>query len=569
MYNLEKLMLLACWPVTDAAIAALPRNNEHHRTPSDKADDLTLCRRVMQASIDRRKLNSEDKADCSHTDELQGLRPYHCTYPSCSTGSKLYRFRSDWMEHEKVTHQQLWRCRDHHEFSCHSRDAFERHLMEEHRSLKEIHRKALMDIYKPDTDDKRRHCPICLSSTEELIDQSPAEHIAEHLEQFASRASNFKASDARLLVLQAFNASQSHHTPCFHDIQAQAPTVGLLPDKLILRTATTTAKDRIYAMLGIPNTEDGAARRLKRSKAEDGNTNAKQEAAGHGSAVDTRTQQLPFIRYNPSMLDHQPDNHPQADRDLQQTQPSWHQLDLNPPFDKPYLQIPTLSTSLSGVRSVPIWTCAKATSAAPTYFSPLSHSTQSFVDGGIKDGTPTSVTDTETMPWLHGTHSSLMTPIGTAPPAPLRRRRGSDYSNTSDPRTAEPPRGRQSRSPSHHDVQQRTRSPSPLWRCDMPDCRNRNLTRQADLRRHQHAHHSLQMLFKPPVPVIHRDSRTPLYVASSTSDHSRVLHLPGQIGHPTATGQKDRHRNSTDTGRARRATASSPIHELNPRTRRV
>ena len=443
--------------------------------------------------------------------------------------------------------------------------------MEEHRSLREIHRKAWMDIYKPDTGDKRRHCPICLFSTEELLDQSLAEHIAEHLEQFASRASNCKASDAGELVLQAFNASQSHQTPRYHDIQAHAPTVGLLRDKLILRTATTTAKDRIYAILGIPNTEDGAARRLKRSEAEDGNIDAKQEAAGHGSAVDTRTQQLPSIRDNPSMLDHQPDNHPEADRDLQQTQPSWHHLDLNPTFDKPYLQIPTLPTSLSEVGSpIPIWACAMATSAAPKYFSPLSHSTQSFVDGGIKDGTPISIADTETMPWLHETHPSLMTPIIIASLASLRRRRGSDYSNTSDPRTAEPPRGRQSRSPLRQDVQQRTRSPSPLWRCDMPHCRNRNFTRQADLRRHQDAHHSLQMLSKPPVRVIiHEDSRTPFHFASSASDHSRVLDLLGHRGHPTGASQENRHRSNTDTGRAGRATASSPVHELNPRTPRV
>ena len=54
MNNLEKLMLLACRPMTNEAITALRRNNEDRRTPSNTADDVMLCRRMMQASIDRR-----------------------------------------------------------------------------------------------------------------------------------------------------------------------------------------------------------------------------------------------------------------------------------------------------------------------------------------------------------------------------------------------------------------------------------------------------------------------------------------------------------------------------------
>lgn len=80
MNNLERLMLLTYRPTIEGAITAVRSNNEDDRAPSNTADDMILCRRMMQASIDRRKLIPEKKSNCSHEDILQGLRPYHCTY---------------------------------------------------------------------------------------------------------------------------------------------------------------------------------------------------------------------------------------------------------------------------------------------------------------------------------------------------------------------------------------------------------------------------------------------------------------------------------------------------------
>lgn len=257
------------------------------------------------------------------------------------------------MEHEKIAHQQLWQCRDHHDFSCHSRDAFERHLMEEHRSLKEIHRKAWMDIYKPVTEDKRRHCPICLASTEQLLHQSLAKHVAGHLEQFASRASDCEVPEARLQLLQLFDGSQSRQEPCSHPTPAQAPMLDLMYDRLKVQTVTNNPRDRIYGMLGISDIDDGPAGRTKRSKAEDRNDDIKREATCDGSAVDIRTQQLPPTRHDPSMLEHQSGNPPEPNRGLQQMRPTWHQPDLYSPPGEPYLHGPSLlpRASLSGFRS--------------------------------------------------------------------------------------------------------------------------------------------------------------------------------------------------------------------------
>ena len=540
MGNLEKLMLLTCRPTTEGAITALRSNNEDDRAPSNTADDMILCRRMMQASIDRRKLIPGGKANGSHSVELQSLRPYHCTYPNCSTGSKLYRCRSDWMEHEKLAHQQLWRCRDHHDFSCHSRDGFERHLMEEHRSLKEIHRKAWMDIYKPVTEDKRRHCPICLTSTGQLLDQSLAEHIAEHLEQFTSRASSYNASEARLQLLQVFNGSQSRQKPCSHPIPAQAPMLDLVYDRLKAQTFTTTPRDRTYGMLGISDIDDDPAG-TKRSKAEDRNDNIKREATGDRSAVDIKMQQLPPTRHDRSMLD----NRPEADRYLQRTQSSWHQPDLYPPLDEPYFYGPSLlpRTSLSGVGTSPVWTYTRATGAAPAYFPLFPNSTQTFVDGSIQDGGPISVADAERVPCGPEIHARSLA-CGKAPGSTSRP----EQTNGSDPsKTGEPPSGRRSPVSLSHHTPYRTTSPAAL----APDIVRSGGEALYNPPPILHIPRSLgwgssQTSMDFPESARHEESGTPLGPGASVPSILQTPLFDGIRDQPTETSQRDRHKSSTN-----------------------
>lgn len=533
MNNLEKLMLLSCRPTTEEAIKSFRRDNgEDSPPPSNTADDLMLYNRMMQASIDRRKLNPETQADCSHSDKLQGLRPYHCTYPSCPTGGKLYHSRSDWMEHEKVAHHQLWRCRDHHNFSCHSRDAFERHLMEEHRSLKVIHRKAWMDIYKPATKDLRRHCPICLAGTE-LIDQTLAEHIAEHLEQLAVHASSYTASDTARQVLQLFNKKQSRPAPRVHDRSAPAPTADLTWDTVVGHTVATTARDRIHSRSKIPDIDDGPTRRTKRSTVDARKVDINWEAIGNRGYIDLPSQQMPPVRHDPPITDHQPDVYPEAHRDFRLTPPSWdpHNHVFNGP-SRPERPPPPRTPSLRRSGSHSSHANSMATSTAPTYFRPFSHDPQNFVDGGLGAGRPSSFSDTERDESMSSLYfSSLVASVGTGRLSSSRRQRESDLRNNGNPyKTREPPSARRSSVTSRRDVQQERGSPTPLWRCNMPLC-GRTFSWKAELSHHEWTHRPYQTPLNWPESARNGGPLTPLRYTGSP---------PGPFGHDGLHGNRER-----------------------------
>jgi hypothetical protein len=549
MANLEKLMLLSCRPTTEQAITALRRNNEDHEAFRNTANDLTMYNRMIQASIDRRQLNVRDKADCSHSNKLQGLRPYHCTYPSCSTGSKLYRSRSDWLEHEKVAHQQLWRCRDHHSFSCHSRDAFERHLMEEHRSLKEIHRKAWMDIYKPATEDLRRHCPICLTRGDELVDQTLAEHIAEHLEQFALRASACKASDVALHVLHLFDRSQSRQPPIVQDSRAYALEVDEVYEKILERNASAAVGNSNAAHLfldGLDSRKPISAAPAWLRRSEDRDLGLTRASAGD---VVPANMIIPSISDDMMIHDYLRDLSMTTDQAGQQERPSpyWqtHQQYPYPLHGEPIppsTPLQPLSTAL-GLGSHGPYSYAraraKATSAAPGYFehsndaprflhggltdgSPTRSSDkernpwQSFFDASLEDLTPTSMADKERNPWLARTDlltmPNLIASVGTGRPPSPPQRRGSEHTVDSDPWSPELRRSRPPRSPSPRDVPQRRKSSTLSRQRDMAYDSQHISRYPKDLRRHQRTHHHNS----DPVPMVsskyprHDGSVTPL-----------------------------------------------------------
>lgn len=557
MNNLEKLMLLSCRPTTEEAIKSLRRDNGEHSAPSKMADDLMLYNRMMEASIDRRKLNPETQADCSHSDKLQGFRPYHCTYPSCSTGGKLYHSRTEWMEHEVIAHQQLWSCRDHHSFSCYSRDAFERHLMEEHRSLKDIHRKAWMDIYKPATKDLRRHCPVCLTRTEQLVGENLSEHIAEHLEQFALCASACKASDVALQVSELFKGSRSYQAPWVQDEPAHAPGADLAWGKLVRHTVATSTRDRIPATPTIPDTSsinNSPERRTMRTAAEDGKDNIKREATSDGGPIDTDTDQRSLSLE--SSCD-RPDIRLEANCGLEQNWPSFLQPVVHPPVRYRLFSEPTLperpppppfsrpNPFVAG--SYGAYWGSRATSAASGYFGSFAYDPQSFVDGGLRAGSPTHIANAESNPWLPVNSPSLVASPATGQPSPGRRRRDSERGTDSDPRTIEPPRSRYPRRVPHHERPRSAEIPTLQRQCNMGYCKEQVFNRRADLLRHQHAYHSHLLPMEGPQPPS-GDSGSP---PEPLGCHALCDHRE----RPIEVSQKDRSKSNISAVKARQTCA--------------
>jgi hypothetical protein len=479
MANLEKLMLLSCRPTTAKAITALRRNSGDHEASSNTADDLILYNRMMQAFIDRRKLELETKADCSHSDKLQALRPYHCTYPACSTGSKLYHSRSDWMEHEKIAHQQLWRCRDHHEFSCHSRDAFERHLMAEHRSLKEIHRKAWMDIYKPTIKNLRRHCPICLARTDELVDQTLVEHIAEHLEQFALRAYACKASDAALHVLQLFDGSQSRQPPNAQDNRAHASEVDVVCRKIADSkfSATRGTADAVQVPPSTSGVRNMATALAWKKKDRDGDVDLTWKAAQDVSLTNLDAQGIPRSFDNPMIADRPHHSSLAAIENCQQKRPSWYQR----AFQKHLYQPPG------------------ETNREKTPLPYLQRDVGAFYD---TDWTPISMADKERNPFSPRidllTTPNLNGSVSAGRPHSPLQRRASERSDDSDPWSFVPTHNRPPRSPSPRDVPQRRKSPTPPQQRDMSYDSQHTFRYPKYVFKPEHAHHQ----HPDPVPMV-------------------------------------------------------------------
>ncbi len=119
---------------------------------------------------------------------LQDLQPYSCTYRECDNPEQLYRSRREWAEHE-ATHRKLWRCPEHVSTLYSSHSGLENHLRQEHiGSFPEDQIAIMAKIGETTAVDLRTQCPVCYASadTEGLGDLQ--NHIANHLERFATFA---------------------------------------------------------------------------------------------------------------------------------------------------------------------------------------------------------------------------------------------------------------------------------------------------------------------------------------------------------------------------------------------
>jgi hypothetical protein len=119
---------------------------------------------------------------------LQDLQPYICTYQDCEASQQLFRSRREWAEHE-ATHRKLWRCPEHSDDFYMSHSGLENHLRQDHNgSFPEDQIAIIAKIGETTAMDARARCPICHApvDTEGLGDLQ--NHIAHHLERFATFA---------------------------------------------------------------------------------------------------------------------------------------------------------------------------------------------------------------------------------------------------------------------------------------------------------------------------------------------------------------------------------------------
>ncbi|KAG9195991.1 hypothetical protein G6011_01112 [Alternaria panax] len=119
---------------------------------------------------------------------LQDLQPYICTYRDCEHSEQFFRSRREWAEHE-ASHRKLWRCPEHVTALYSSRSSLENHLRQDHDgSFPEDQIAIVAKIGETTAMDTRTECPICYApaDTEGLGDLQ--NHIANHLERFATFA---------------------------------------------------------------------------------------------------------------------------------------------------------------------------------------------------------------------------------------------------------------------------------------------------------------------------------------------------------------------------------------------
>lgn len=121
---------------------------------------------------------------------LRDLQPYICTYENCQKGDFLYRSKTDWLEHERASHRQAWRCPKHAAEVFGSQTEFLEHLTADHEVLMtEEQRKNMAKIAECTLIDARSKCPFCLASN--ISGKDLVSHMAAHMQQFAYHSAVF------------------------------------------------------------------------------------------------------------------------------------------------------------------------------------------------------------------------------------------------------------------------------------------------------------------------------------------------------------------------------------------
>jgi O-acetyl-ADP-ribose deacetylase (regulator of RNase III) len=119
---------------------------------------------------------------------LQDLQPYVCTYPNCDSSEQLFRSRREWAEHE-ATHRKAWRCPEHPNAMYKTSSGLEDHFRCEHvDSFPENQVLAMVKVGETNTVDERKTCPICSAPADIEGLGDFHNHIANHLERFATFA---------------------------------------------------------------------------------------------------------------------------------------------------------------------------------------------------------------------------------------------------------------------------------------------------------------------------------------------------------------------------------------------
>ncbi|KAF2015912.1 hypothetical protein BU24DRAFT_422223 [Aaosphaeria arxii CBS 175.79] len=113
---------------------------------------------------------------------FRDLRPYVCTFESCSDPDKQYSTRRDWIYHEIQVHRRQWVC-DEHDLKFESKALFSRHVVDRHSVIAAEQLPVLIDISERPLDGLDIvSCPLCPEKRRLMLLEP---HIAEHLESIA------------------------------------------------------------------------------------------------------------------------------------------------------------------------------------------------------------------------------------------------------------------------------------------------------------------------------------------------------------------------------------------------
>ncbi|KAL5121728.1 hypothetical protein ACEQ8H_000415 [Pleosporales sp. CAS-2024a] len=119
---------------------------------------------------------------------LQDLQPYICTYPTCNSPEQLFRSRREWAEHE-ATHRKVWRCPEHPAAVYKNSAGLEEHFRHEHADdFAQSQLAAIIKVGETSMVDARERCPICSAPADVDGLGDFHNHIAHHLERFATFA---------------------------------------------------------------------------------------------------------------------------------------------------------------------------------------------------------------------------------------------------------------------------------------------------------------------------------------------------------------------------------------------
>ncbi|KAF8418442.1 hypothetical protein EV426DRAFT_707592 [Tirmania nivea] len=114
---------------------------------------------------------------------FRDLRPYVCTFDSCTKPNRLFETRHDWYDHEVRHHRREWYCAEC-TVTCTTSSNFSHHIKKFHPALSDVHDISALVENCERVVSTPQQCPLCTVQSEHTT-KGLRSHLGRHMQQLA------------------------------------------------------------------------------------------------------------------------------------------------------------------------------------------------------------------------------------------------------------------------------------------------------------------------------------------------------------------------------------------------